>query len=313
MYSPKDIIDLLAANVRRTRNPFGVPKRLMNRWWKGLELPARADTLLYTGLMYQAAPYIEQTTSMLERFEDSKWAPYIGYARWMPNYLAGLGLYLMADGKEKTRAAGTLKNIVRILQSSGIRFGYRPELDFYSGILLYDLGDLDGFLEHARFVADRLQQAGVRRLITVDPHTTYALKVLYHKYLGTRLEVKTYFELAQFPPAGGDRSDTTGPVVVHDPCFYGRYLELSEVPNRLLTGLGYHCVPVRNSGPFTSCCGGPAESISPKQSREIMQRRVEELQATGAPIVAMCPICMGNLRKSGAQVEDLSTFLARAA
>ena len=38
---------------------------------------------------------------------------------------------------------------------------------------------------------------------------------------------------------------------------------------------------------------------------------MEELKATGAPLVAMCPICLGNLRKSGAEVEDLSTVLAR--
>lgn len=308
MYSPKDIIELLAGNVKKTRNPFGVPNGLMNSWWKGQHLPRRSDTLLYTGLMYQAVPYIEQTTRILEQYEDSKWAPFVGYGRFLPKRLAGLGLYLMASSEDKARFNGMLKNVVKVLQRSGIQFGYQPKLDFYSGILLYDLGDMDGFVEHARFVADRLTAAGVHRLITVDPHTTYALKVLYPKYVGTRFNVTTYFELAQLP-AGHNGT----PVTVHDPCFYGRYLELSEVPNRLLRELGYQCMPVRNSGTFTSCCGGPAESISPKLSREIMDRRVAELQETGAEIIAMCPICLGNLAKSGAKVEDLSTLLARAA
>lgn len=308
MYSPKDIINLLAGNVKKTRNPFGVPNWLMNRWWKGLQLPQSSDTLLYTGLMYQAVPYIEQTTQVLEQYEDSKWAQFVGYGRFVPKRLAGLGLYLMASSAKKARFNGMLKNIVKVLQRSGVSFGYRPKLDFYSGILLYDLGDMDGFIDHARFVAGKLNAAGVHNVITVDPHTTYALKVLYPKYVDARFNVKTYFELAQLP-AGNDGM----PVTVHDPCFYGRYLELSEVPNRLLSELGYQCVPVRNSGTFTSCCGGPAESISPKLSREIMQRRVAELRETGASIVAMCPICMANLAKSGAKVEDLSTLLARAA
>jgi hypothetical protein len=39
----------------------------------------------------------------------------------------------------------------------------------------------------------------------------------------------------------------------------------------------------------------------------------EELKATGAPIVAMCPICLGNLLRAGAQAEDLSTLVARYA
>ena len=38
MYNPKDIIDLIADNVRKTKNPFGVPKFLINNWWKGAGL-----------------------------------------------------------------------------------------------------------------------------------------------------------------------------------------------------------------------------------------------------------------------------------
>jgi Fe-S oxidoreductase len=94
---------------------------------------------------------------------------------------------------------------------------------------------------------------------------------------------------------------------------YGRYLEMSDVPKKVLENLGIECVAVRNSGPFTNCCGGPAESLSPKLSRELVDRRIEELQSTGAPVVAMCPICMANLAKGGVEVEDLSTLIARCA
>ena len=101
-------------------------------------------------------------------------------------------------------------------------------------------------------------------------------------------------------------------ITLHAPCFYGRYLELSDVPRKVLSNLGVTVDEVRNRGTFTSCCGGPAESVSPALSKEVMERRVEELRSTGAPIVAMCPICLGNLRKSGADVEDLSAILARS-
>jgi Fe-S oxidoreductase len=134
------------------------------------------------------------------------------------------------------------------------------------------------------------------------------LKVLYPKYTGVQFEVKAYFELVNFQSNNGAMQ-----VTLHDPCFYGRYLELSDAPRMALERLGVQCVEVRGSGNFTNCCGGPAESISPKLAREVMERRVQELQATGAPIVAMCPICLGNLRKSGAHVEDLSTVMARCA
>lgn len=308
MYHPKDIIDLLAANVRTTRSPFGIPKLLVNTWWKEMSLRREGGALLFTGLMYQFMPYIEKTTSYLEKFEDSKLAAYLRFGRYQPKRLAGIGIALITPGEGKKKAHEPLRDIARILIKSAVEFHYNPRLDFYSGILLYDLGDQEGFEEHARYVAGRLQAAGVRKIITVDPHTTYALKVLYPKYTGIEFEVKSYIELVDFQASNGGTR-----VTLHDPCFYGRYLEVSDAPRRALNRLGIECVEPPQNGTFTHCCGGPAESVSPSLAREIMTRRIEQLQTSGAPIVAMCPICLGNLRKSGAQVEDLSTVMARCA
>ena len=142
----------------------------------------------------------------------------------------------------------------------------------------------------------------------MDPHTTYALKVLYPKYTGIEFDVKTYFELIDFEARDGDSQ-----VTLHDPCFYGRYLKLSDSPRQILDKFGIEHVEVRNSGKFTHCCGGPAESISPALTKEILAKRYAALQETGKPILAMCPVCLGNLQKIGANVEDLSLFLARYA
>jgi hypothetical protein len=279
MYKPRDIIELIAGNVRKSRNPFGAPNWVINRWWKGAALPRSGDALLFTGLMYQSVPYMERTTRYLERYEDTFLARHVGLGRYVPGFLVGMGFAFMASRQ-----------------------------DFYSGILLYDLGDVDGFVDHARFVAQTLRENGVRKVITVDPHTTYALKVLYPKYTGESFEVRTYFELVNLIGKNGVKR-----ITLHDPCFYGRYLELGAVPRRVLEKMGIECAALRNSNQFTSCCGGPAESLSPKLSREIGGRRIAELRATAAPVVAMCPICMANLRKGGLEVEDLSTVIARCA
>jgi Fe-S oxidoreductase len=308
MFKPRDIIELIADNVKKTRNPFGVPNVLMNRWWKGMDLPAEGDVMLFTGLMYQSVPYIEMTTRHLEHYEDSALEDYVRYGKYMPKFLVGLGLALLSSRQEKKNTRDMLHSIAKILTRSKIDFFYNPELDHYSGVLLYDLGDIDGFVSHARMVADRLKEKGVKKLITVDPHTTYALKVLYPKYVGETFEVRTYFELINFQGENGIEK-----VTLHDPCMYGRYLEMSDVPTKVLENLGIECVPVRNSGTFTNCCGGPVESISPKLSKEVLHRRIEELRSTGAPVVAMCPICMTHLKKGGIEVEDLSTLIARCA
>jgi Fe-S oxidoreductase len=179
MFSPKDIIDVLAANVRQTMSPFGIPKFMVNTWHKDQNLPADGEYLLYTGLMYQFAPYIETSTQYLEAFEDTPTARYLKYARYVPGYLSGTGLALMTRAREKSKAAQPLKNVVRLLRKSKVNLGYRPDLDHYSGILLYDMGDQKSFIAHARKVAQKLKKAGIFKIITIDPHTTYALKELF--------------------------------------------------------------------------------------------------------------------------------------
>jgi len=315
MYNPRDIIGLIATNVRRTRNPFGVPSSRFNTWWR--EAPGftrrPGDALLFTGLMYQAIPYIEATTRYLERFEATRWAEYLRFSRfsrYLPGSLLGRGLSLLISQAEKKQFNGILVSMCHLLTKSGVNFFYHPDMDFYSGILLYDLGDQDGFVEHARFVAQTLRLHGVRKVITVDPHTTYALKELYPKYTGETFEVHPYF--TQLRVSAPRPQNGQPPVTIHDPCFYGRYLKLSEGPRQVLRSLGREFVEVRNCGEFTSCCGGPAESVSPALNREILGRRVAELEASGAPVVTFCPICLANLLKAGLPVEDLASLLTRS-
>ena len=304
MFTPEIIIETLADNVRKTRNPFGLKKTGLNNWWKDSSVNQAGDTLLFTGLMYQLVPYIKATNKYLEKYEDTPKADYIRYGKLVPKWLVNLALNFITSKEDRQTFNKILSNIVTILQSSGVSFGYQPDLDEYSGVLLYDLGDQQSFVEHAKYVANKLKSAGIRKLITVDPHTTYAAKVLYPKYTGISFEVQTYFELADLKGQNSRQE-----VTLHDPCFYGRYLELADVPHNLLTSLGVNCTPVNSSGSFTNCCGGPAESVSPKLADEVGMRRITELQTTGHQIVTMCPICLANLQKTGAEVEDLSSVL----
>lgn len=313
MFNPKDVVDLLALNVRKSRNPFGVPNSQLNTWWREAAAFTRrpGEALLFTGLMYQAVPYLEAATRYLERLEDSDFADYLRFgrlSRYLPGLLVGRGFSLLTSRAEKRKFNGVLHSICRLLAKSGVGFFYHPDLDFYSGILLYELGDQDGFVEHARFVARTLKLHGVRQVITVDPHTTYALKELYPKYAGEAFEVHPYFTRLRLPPR---RANGHEPVAIHDPCFYGRYLKLSHSPREVLRSLNLEYMEVRNCGEFTSCCGGPVESVSPALNREILGRRAAEFKACGAPVVTTCPICLANLLKAGLPVEDLASLVVR--
>ena len=120
MYNPRDIIDLIAINVRKTRNPFGVPASTINTWWQGLSGFTRrpGDALLFTGLMYQAIPYIEATTRYLERFEGSRWAEYLRFgrlSRYLPGFLAGRGFSSLISQAERRKFNGILMSICGLL------------------------------------------------------------------------------------------------------------------------------------------------------------------------------------------------------
>lgn len=308
MFNPRDIIEVLANNVKQTKSPFGIPKFMANKWFKDVNLPEKGEYLLFTGLMYQFSPFIEKSTKYLEKYENTQMAGFLKYARYIPAYLSGIGLVMMTSRKEQKEAGQPLKNIAYLLQKSKVDFGYRPDLDNYSGILLYDMGDQKGFVVHAKKVAKKLQDAGIKRIITIDPHTAYALKELFPEYTGISFDVKPYFELLNF-----ETKNCGLEVTLHDPCFFGRYLGVSDITRKVLSNLGISTSNIRNQGEFTSCCGGPAESISPSLSNEIMGKRVKELKEPEKPIIAYCPICLGNLKKSGTNVEDLATLLVRHA
>jgi Fe-S oxidoreductase len=306
MFNPKDIIEILAKNIKKTKSPFGIPKSISNTWQKNINLPKNGEYMLFTGLMYQFLPFIEKSTEYLEKYEDTNMAKYMGLMKYFSGYPSGLALSVITSRKEKKKAGDILKNIVYLLKKSKVDFGYDSDIDNYSGILLYDMGDNEGFIKHAKYVAEKLQKAGIKKIITVDPHTAYALKILFPKYTGISFTVKPYFELLNFKAKNNDFK-----ITLHDPCFYGRYLNVSDVPRKILSNIGIATSEIRNSGEFTSCCGGPAESISPSLSKEIMEKRVKELEEPGKPIITMCPICLGNLQKSGADVEDFSSLLVK--
>ncbi|MBW2286051.1 MAG: (Fe-S)-binding protein, partial [Deltaproteobacteria bacterium] len=46
MYNPKHIIDVLADNIRKTRNPFGAGNKTVNTWWKKVPMQPEGDAML---------------------------------------------------------------------------------------------------------------------------------------------------------------------------------------------------------------------------------------------------------------------------
>ncbi len=300
MIAPILVSGVLARNMERTENPLGIRNEKINRWWRDGEIKQEGEWLFFTGMLYQLNPYVDALTAYLERLENSRLQRILALSGIIPVPFSIIDS--MASEKMKERCDRILRNIYIALKKSGVDVFYIPELDTYSGILLHDMGNEGAFREHARKVAERLKDAGIDKVVTADPHTTYALKVLYPELAGSEIEVKSYLELLEPFDIHSEKE-----FVVHDPCYYGRYLRISDRIREVLDGFGIKYRDVKYSKNLTNCCGGPVESISPSVSCRIAELRLEELGKSG--ILTFCPICLLNLSKGGGDVTDFAEVM----
>jgi len=279
-----------------------------------MELNSNGDTLLFTGLLYQMVPFITRVTRFLEKLESTIFERFLGVYGRASRYTSFGALLSMNIKPDKNPYFNKVKNIAVILSSLRIDFIYREELDNYSGILLFDMGDDEKFREHATHVSQLLEKAKINRVITIDPHTTYALKILYPEYTDFDIEVVNYLEIILENLKGEKEANSekhVDGVTIHDPCFYARYLEIIDQPREILKKIGYDHIEVKNSRRMTSCCGGPIESISPVFSHEIAKNRIAELKSSNYQTVTMCPVCIGNFERCGYSIRDISDLILK--
>lgn len=313
------ILGVLADNLRLRGSVMPLADRKATAWARGLGLPRGGDTVLYTGHMYQLMPATAALSRMMARMEasDSWRLRWMGVGRKINTRINTARFMARPDAGQETIFNRRLADIARLLQQAGVSFGYLYEQELYAGALIHDEGVDDVFAGHVRRVWRVLKSNSVKRVITIDPHTTHMLRHVYPGIIpGYDIEVRSYLEVlaeAGITPA----KQLAGDVVVHDSCVYARYEDVVEQPRRLLDRAGLHLNEIENAGKFTHCCGGPIESLFPGKARAIAETRVKQLEAGGCrEIVSMCPICLVNLghgvNGNGTRVRDIAEYLIEA-
>lgn len=288
-----------------TGYPVPAPPDFASRWSQGLGLKGSGKYLLFTGALYQLVPYINATVRLLSLMESRGLSNLLdvaeGLARLRPSYLQGL---VRPDPREVEEYNGILRSIASLLMNSRIDFAYDPAVsDMYSGALLFDYGITDGLKEHAAKVAKAIEsKEGIEAIITVDPHTTLTL-MHYKDLVGLDVKVISYLEVVK------PRLSSQIKATIHDSCIYARDLGLADKVRSLLKEAGVSLVEPRNHGIRTSCCGGPVESLSPGLAEAVAARRVRELREASEKAIAMCPICLSNLRRAGGSIIDIALVL----
>ncbi|MCL6611658.1 MAG: (Fe-S)-binding protein [Peptococcaceae bacterium] len=310
-----DTIGILADNLRMRKSVLPVSAKGAAAWAKGLGLPRGGETVIYTGLMYQMIPYIAAMNKVQGMIEDSRLANFVGLGRYI-NRAVNISAFMAVPPKGTRQSFNrVLVNIALLLKQAGLEFGCLYEDDLYSGALIYDLGMDDVLADHARKVYGALKKHGVRNVITVDPHTTHMVRSVYPDLIkGYDLNVKSYLEVLAERDID-PRAGLSGEVAVHDSCVYARYENMLNQPRTLLAKAGIAVREPADTGRFTLCCGGPAESLFPKKAAARARARVEQMKEAAPRGVTMCPICYVNLQKAAGDrmiIEDISSYLVRA-
>lgn len=273
-----------------------------SRWAEGLDIPLSGQTLLYTGQMYQLMAYSGAITAFMKRRGKRTAGMIVGGALRFPG-LMRLSL-LLRDGQLLNEMNGYLRNIVHLLRKAGVEFSYMGKEEPYPGTLMFDLGFTSSMRSYAQFVTEEFRKRGVRRIITVDPHTHDILRNTYPTL------VKDFdFEVLHYTEMIGSLnfSKRGSRVTFHEPCHLTRRFDDMTSPSDLLRRAAEVVLP-DNSGKKTHCCGGPDELLYPSISSNVSKARVSQLRETSADAtVTACPVCLLNMR--GNNIIDLSELL----
>ncbi len=188
----------------------------------------------------------------------------------------------------------------KILDHVGENFGILGAAEKDSGHEVRRFGEETLFMALRDHNAEAIKAAGVKRIVTADPHTYNALKHDYkdmppveHISQVIASEVKSG-KIKFNALENGDNVYT-----YHDPCYLGRHNQVYDDPRDVLDAIpGLKRVEMSRARDRSFCCGGGGLMLfyEPKEEQRMGVKRVQMAAESGANvIVTACPFCMVNI------------------
>jgi len=319
----------IADNINKKGNILGLPAIDKAKWATGLHFKHGSSTVFFAGCGYQYSAMLEPLVKLVRSADKMSIDPDL------PVMLAGIPRKMGIDAARMFTAAmsrrensddDVLRDAVTVLEAAGIELAYLGKEEPCCGAPLYHTGLQREFIETAHNTYRKLKSHGVKRVISIVPSCTHALRNLSAKHVpGHDIEVRHFIEVVD---ENIGKLELKYPrkvkVTYHDPCQLGRYMGLTEQPRRVLKAIGNVELvePQWTAGEWSTCCGGGGgfEVVFPDMSLMLATNRVNELAATGADIIAThCPGCLMQLKsglkalkKDKIEVLDLATLISRS-
>ncbi len=234
--------------------------------------------------------------------------------------------FVGSEGAYDSRAQFAAAALARLLQRAEVSFGVLGNDETDDGNEVEMLGE-DGLLEMvAEKNISRFKALGVKKIITLSPHTYNAFKNIYPRF-GGNFDVKHYSQLLpDLIKAGRIRPPKLENVSItyHDPCFLGRWNGEYNAPRKALQAIdGAQLIEMARNRKSALCCGGGSGNYYTDLlggSEDSPARiRARQAHATGADILAVaCPNCLTMLEdaikveglEEKIQVKDIAELLS---
>jgi len=241
-----------------------------------------------------------------------------------PEYLLWIG----STGAFDDRYKRVIRSFVRILNYLDIDFGVLGTEESSSGDVARRAGNEMLFQMQALMNIGLLNNYGVTRILTCDPHAYNTFKNEYPD-LGGTFEVIHHSRFLE----SLIRSGTLKPdpevfrdqvLTYHDPCYLGRANREYSAPRSVIRALAGGFREMDRNRSFALCCGaggGQMFKEAEKGDREVFQLRTDDALKTGADIiVTACPYCLVmmtdgikyNNREGDVKALDLAEITARS-
>ncbi|TCL52701.1 Fe-S oxidoreductase [Thermolongibacillus altinsuensis] len=265
-------------NIERQGNPWGLNRKEKENWRE-----LREDVHI---------PTVKEMQKAGEEFE----------------YLFWVGSMGSFDNRSQKIALA----FARLLNEAGVKFAILGNKEKNSGDTPRRLGNEFLFQELAAANIAEFEKAGVKKIVTIDPHAYNTFKNEYPDF-GFEAEVYHHTELlAKLIEEGRlvPKYEVNEVITFHDSCYLGRYNEVYDPPRQILKAIpGVKLVEMERHRETGMCCGagGGLMWMEETTSNRINVARTEQaLEVNPTVISSGCPYCLTMLTDGtkAKEVED---------
>jgi Fe-S oxidoreductase len=207
-------------------------------------------------------------------------------------------LWVGCAGSLDDKAKRTTRALAELLHEAGVEFMVLGGEETCTGDAARRLGQEFLFQELAKQNVEKLNAAGVKKIVVTCAHCFNALANEYPQ-LGGQYEVVHHTQLLSRLVTEGKlvpAHPVDATVTYHDPCYLGRHNRIFSPPRDILgsvPGVRLNEMPRNKETSFCCGAGGARMWMEEKIGTRINENRAGEAIGTGAEVVtAACPYCI---------------------